>query len=72
MPISHLYVLFGKKKLSIHVLCSFPDWVDFLILSCMSVASFVNIFSDSVGCFFCCVDGTVLISKYMVKSEGSF
>ena len=62
MPIGHLYVFFGE--ISINVFCSFFNWaVCFLLLSCMScqcileikplsVTSFANIFSHSVGCLF--------------------
>ena len=59
---SFLYVFFGE--MSIWVLCLFFDWVVcFLILSCkkclyilesnpLSVSSFANIISHSVGCLF--------------------
>ena len=61
VPISHLYVFFGK--MSIQVFCQFFNQVSFFILSCMSclhildinplsVISFVNVFSHSVGYLF--------------------
>ena len=62
VPIGHLYDLFGA--MSINVFCPFFDWVLILLwLSCMrylyileikllSVTSFANIFSHSVGCLF--------------------
>ena len=59
MPIGHLYAFF--EEMSLQILCSFFDWLIFLLLrwvSCMYileiksvlVASFANIFSQSVGC----------------------
>ena len=62
VPTGHLYVFF--REMSIKVLCPFFDWVVFLLLSCMSclyileikplsVASFANIVSHSLGSPFC-------------------
>ena len=63
MPFGHLYAFFGEMP--IYIFCLFFDWVIFFffILSCtsclyiseinrLSVASFANIFSHSVGCLF--------------------
>ena len=62
MPIGHLDDLFGA--MSLNVFCPFFNWVLILLwLSCMSylyileikllsVTSFANIFSHSVGCLF--------------------
>ena len=62
MPVGHLYVFFGET--SIWVCCQFFDWVVcFLLMSCMRylsvleinpllVASFANIISLPIGCFF--------------------
>ena len=76
VPVSHLYVFFGK--ISMEVLCPFflTGLFVFLILSCMSclcilevkhllVTSFANIFSHSVGFFvlFCFVDGFLCYTK---------
>ena len=57
----YLYIFFGD--VSPHILSPFLNWIVFLLLSCMSclymldinplsVISFTNIFSHSVGCLF--------------------
>ena len=61
MPVGHLHVLFGK--MSVQFFCPISSQFGFLTLSCMSclyildinplsVISFANIFSHSVGCLF--------------------
>ena len=59
MPLGHLYVFFGE--MSVQIFCSFFDWVVCLTVRCMScwcileinplsITSFANTFSHSVGC----------------------
>ena len=73
MPVGHLYVFFGET--SIWVCCQVFDWVVcFLLMSCMRylsvleinpllVASFANIISLPIGCFFYFVYGFFCCEK---------
>ena len=62
MFVSHLYVFFGE--MSVYIFCTFFDWVVcffdidlhelfyVLEINLLSITSFANIFSHSVGCLF--------------------
>ena len=76
MSISHLYVFFGE--VSVHVFCPFFDMIicfvcvefkEFFIdldISPLSVLSFGNIFSHSMGCLFVLLTVSFAVQKLLI------
>ena len=50
LPISHLNVFFGE--ISMYIFCAFFNWVVILEIRPLTIVSFANIFSHSIGHLF--------------------